>query len=133
MADAKISFDLVSPERLLFSQAAEMVTIPGAEGEMGVMAGHMALISTLKPGVIDVKIEHGNHNRFFVSGGFAEVTAEKLTVLAEEAVPLEHLDEPTLKQRIIDAEEDIATAKSDAEMQRATEALSQYRRLLAAE
>jgi F-type H+-transporting ATPase subunit epsilon len=129
----KISFDLVSPERLLLSEDAEMVTIPGAEGEMGVMAGHMALISTLKPGVIDVKIEHGRHDRFFVTGGFAEVTATKLTVLAEEAIPLVHLDEQTLRQRIIDAEEDIATAKTDAEMERATEALREYRRLLAAE
>ena len=52
----KISFDLVSPERLLLSEDAEMVTIPGAEGEMGVMAGHMSLISTLKPGIIDAKL-----------------------------------------------------------------------------
>lgn len=133
MADAKISFDLVSPERLLLSEDAEMVTIPGSEGEMGVMAGHESLISTLKPGIIDVKIEHGRHDRFFVTGGFAEVTATKLTVLAEEAIPVAHLDETTLRERIIDAEEDIATAKTDIEMQRATEALVEYRRLLAAE
>ena len=133
MADGKISFDLVSPERLLLSEDAEMVTIPGTEGEMGVMAGHMPLVSTLKPGVIDVKIVHGQHDKFFVSGGFAEVTPAKITVLAEEAIPLAHLDEGTLQQRIIDAEEDIATAKTDAEMQRATAALDQYKRLLAAE
>jgi len=133
MADAKISFDLVSPERLLLSEDAEMVTIPGSEGEMGVMAGHMPLITTLKPGVIDVKIEHGRHDKFFVSGGFAEVTAAKITVLAEDAVAVAHLDEATLRQRIIDAEEDIAVAKTDAEVQRATEALDQYKRLLAAE
>jgi F-type H+-transporting ATPase subunit epsilon len=133
MADAKISFDLVSPERLLLSEDAEMVTIPGAEGEMGVMAGHMPLISTLKPGVIDVKVQHGQHDRYFVTGGFAEITATKLTVLAEEAIPIAHLDEATLRQRIIDAEEDIATAKTDAEMTRATVALDEYKRLLAAE
>lgn len=133
MADDKIIFDLVSPERLLLSEAAEMVTIPGSEGEMGVMAGHEPLITTLKPGVIDVKIEHGRHDKFFVTGGFAEVTATKLTVLAEEAIPVAHLDEATLQQRIIDAQEDIAIAKTDAEMHRATEALEQYKRLLAAE
>jgi F-type H+-transporting ATPase subunit epsilon len=133
MADGKISFDLVSPERLLLSEDAEMVTIPGSEGEMGVMAGHMPLVSTLKPGVVDVRIVHGQHDKFFVSGGFAEITPAKITVLAEEAIPLAHLNEETLQQRIIDAEEDIATAKTDAEMQRATTALDQYRRLLAAE
>jgi F-type H+-transporting ATPase subunit epsilon len=133
MADNKIAFDLVSPERLLLSEDAEMVTIPGAEGEMGVMAGHMPLVSTLKPGIVDVKIVHGQHDKYFVSGGFAEVTAAKITVLAEEAIPLTHLNEETLRQRIIDAEEDIATAKTEAEMQRATAALDQYKRLLAAE
>ena len=132
MAD-KIAFDLVSPERLLLSENAEMVTIPGSEGEMGVMAGHMSLITTLKPGVIDVRIVHGQHDKFFVSGGFAEVTATKITVLAEEAIPLAHLSEETLRERIIDAQEDIATAKTEAEMQRATAALDQYKRLLAAE
>ena len=129
----KISFDLVSPERLLLSEDAEMVTVPGSEGEMGVMAGHMPLITTLKPGVIDVKIMHGQHDRFFVSGGFAEINATKITVLAEEALPLAHLDEEALRERIIDAQEDIATAKTDAEMQKATAALDQYKRLLAAE
>jgi F-type H+-transporting ATPase subunit epsilon len=133
MADAKISFDLVSPERLLLSESAEMVTVPGSEGEMGVMAGHMSLITTLKPGVIDVKIVHGQHDKFFVSGGFAEINASKITVLAEEAIPLAHLSEETLRERIIDAQEDIATAKTEAEMQKATAALDQYKRLLAAE
>ncbi|MBV8976528.1 MAG: F0F1 ATP synthase subunit epsilon [Alphaproteobacteria bacterium] len=128
----KISFDLVSPERLLFSQAAEMVTIPGAEGEMGVMAGHMPLISTLKPGVIDARIAHGKHDRFFITGGFAEVTAAKVTVLAEDAVPLASLSAEELDRRIIDAQEDIATAKSDAEMAKATAALDHLRRLRSA-
>ena len=64
----KISFDLVSPERLLLSTVAEMVTIPGTEGEMGVMAGHMPLISTLRPGIITVS---DGDQRFYVMGGFA--------------------------------------------------------------
>ena len=125
----KISFDLVSPERLLVSESAEMVTIPGSEGEMGVMAGHMSLISTLKPGVIDAKIESGKHDRYFVTGGFAEVTATKVTVLAEEAIPVASLTAAELDMRIIDAQEDIATAKSDAEMTKATAALEHLKRM----
>jgi F-type H+-transporting ATPase subunit epsilon len=128
----KISFDLVSPERLLLSAEAEMVTIPGSEGEMGVMAGHMPLISTLKPGMIDVKIAHGEHQNFLISGGFAEITGTKITVLAEDAIPVASLDEQTLKQRIIDAEEDIATAKTEAEMVRATGMLDHLKHLRAA-
>ena len=82
MADAKIAFDLVSPERLLLSEDAEMVTIPGLEGEMGVMAGHMPLITALRPGTVDLKSGTQCHNLFFVTAGFAEVTPTKITVLA---------------------------------------------------
>ncbi len=128
----KIPFDLVSPERLLLSEEAEMVTIPGSEGEMGVMAGHMPLISTLKPGVIDVKGGPNGHERFFVSGGFAEITPFKLTVLAEEALPLAALDAAALELRIVDAQEDVALAKGDLEMARATEALDHLKQLRAA-
>jgi F-type H+-transporting ATPase subunit epsilon len=79
----KISFDLVSPEQLLLSEDADMVTIPGSEGEMGVMAGHEAVITTLRPGFITVTGAKDNP-RFIVFGGFAEVTQTKVTVLAAE-------------------------------------------------
>ena len=128
----KISFDLVSPERLLLSEDAEMVTIPGSEGEMGVMAGHMPLVSTLKAGIIDVKGAADGTQRFFVSGGFAEITPAKITVLAEEALPLAALDAAAIDERIVDAEEDIALAQTDVEMTRATEALDHLKRLRAA-
>src|SRR5258706_6816503 len=95
----RISFDLVSPERLLLATDADMVTVPGADGYMGVMAGHMPLISTLRTGMIDV-YRDGKDTRFFIRGGFAEVNAHKITVLAEEAVPMSELALETLDQRI---------------------------------
>jgi len=116
----KISFDLVSPERLLLSTEAEMVTIPGTEGDMGVMAGHMPLISTLRPGVITVS---GSNQRFYVLGGFAEVDPGKLTVLAEDAVPVAELDAAALDRRLKNAEEDVTLAKSDGERAKAQETL----------
>ncbi|HEY0283153.1 MAG TPA: F0F1 ATP synthase subunit epsilon [Rhizomicrobium sp.] len=125
----KISFDLVSPERLLLSTEAEMVTIPGSEGDMGVMAGHMPLISTLRPGVITVS---EGDQRFYVLGGFAEVNPGKLTVLAEEAVPVAELDAATLDLRIKNAEEDVALAKSDGERAKAQETLDYLKGLRAA-
>ena len=117
----KISFDLVSPERLLLSEDAEMVTIPGTEGDMGIMPGHMALISTLRPGVIAVSGGPEGDQRFYVAGGFAEVTATKLTVLAEESVPMAELNAAALDQRIKNAEEDLSLAKSDLEQAKAQE------------
>ncbi|MGA7675571.1 MAG: F0F1 ATP synthase subunit epsilon [Rhizomicrobium sp.] len=126
----KISFDLVSPERLLLSTEAEMITIPGTEGDMGVMAGHMPLISTLRPGAIAVSGD--GEQRFYVLGGFAEVNPGKLTVLAEEAVAVAELDAAALDLRIKNAEEDLALAKSDADRAKAQETLDYLKGLRAA-
>ncbi len=111
MAD-RLTFELVSPERLLLSAQVDMVVVPGTEGEFGVLAGHAPLVSTLRPGVISVHDEKATR-RIFVRGGFAEVTAAGLTVLAEEAIDLADLDRAGLEARIRDAEEDVADAKSD--------------------
>ncbi len=131
MAD-KIAFDLVSPERLLLSDQADMVTVPGTEGYMGVMAGHSPVISTLRPGTISVQGASEGDVRFFIRGGFAEITAGKITVLAEEAIPMAELDLSVLDQRIRDAEEDVAAAKTDAERARAAESLDDLKQVRAA-
>lgn len=119
----KLHFDLVSPERLLLSEEVDMVTVPGADGDFGVLAGHAPVISTIRPGFIDVKGAAEGPARIFVRGGFAEVTSKGLTVLAEEAIPEEDLNVSVLDQQIRDAEEDIADAKSDSARQRAQETL----------
>ena len=115
---AKINFDLVSPERLLLSQPVDMVTVPGTEGYMGVMAGHMPLVSALRAGMIDMKND-GVDTRYFIRGGFAEVSATQITVLADEAIPMTELDLAVLDQRIKDAQEDEVAAKTDADRQKA--------------
>lgn len=126
-----INFDLVSPERLLLSTQAEMVTVPGADGYMGVMAGHMPLISTLRAGMIDV-LKNGEDARFFIRGGFVEVTADRITVLADEAVPFSELALETLDQRIRDAEEELAAARDERTRHRAAEVLDDLRLVRAA-
>lgn len=128
----KISFDLVSPERLLLSEEAGMVTLPGAEGYFGVIAGHAPAIATLKPGVIEVKGGSQGDARYFVSAGFAEVTAEKLTVLAEETLALDSVDATTLDKHIADAEEDILQAKTEETRAKAVAALDSLKQLRAA-
>jgi len=131
MAD-KIAFDLVSPERLLLSDAAEMVTVPGMEGYMGVMAGHAPVISTLRPGTISVQGATEGDIRYFVRGGFTEITGQKITVLAEEAIPLADVNAAILDERIRDAEEDVAAAKSDSDKARAIETLDDLKQVRAA-
>ena len=128
---ALIQFDLVSPERTLLSAEAEMVTIPGSEGYMGVMAGHMPLISTLRAGMIDV-LKDGKDTRYFIRGGFVEIAGDKVTVLADEAVPFSELALETLDQRIRDAEEELAAAKDERARRRAAESLDGLRLVRAA-
>ncbi|CAO3423437.1 F0F1 ATP synthase subunit epsilon [Azospirillum doebereinerae] len=114
MAD-KVEFELVSPEKLLKSLPVDMVVVPGSEGDFGVLAGHSPLISTLRPGVIDVYEGERIVDRVFVAGGFAEVTETRCTVLAEEAVALADLDRASIERAVKDLSEDSDDSKSDAE------------------
>jgi len=109
MADP-FQFDLVSPERLLFSEQVEQVVVPGSEGYFTVLKGHAPFMSTLRPGVLDVTRGSGME-RIFVRGGFADVSAEGLTILAERAIPLSEVDAATIAAEVKNAEEDVADAK----------------------
>ena len=88
---ASFHFDLVSPEKLLFSGEVDQVDVPGSEGDFGVLAGHAPLIATLRPGILTIYRE-GGALRVVVNGGFAEVGPTGLTVLADMAVPIEDFD-----------------------------------------
>jgi F-type H+-transporting ATPase subunit epsilon len=125
-----VHFDLVSPERQLLSEDVEMVTLPGADGYFGVLPGHAPLLSSLKPGVIEVKTgSSAPPMKLFVRGGFAEVDNRRVVVLAEEAIPLADFDVAALDQRIRDTEEDMAVAKTDADRFRVAEQLDHLRQL----
>jgi len=119
----KIAFDLVSPERLLLSESADMVTVPGVDGYMGVMNGHEPLVSTLRAGMIEVAGSEKSDGKYFIRGGFADVSADKITVLAEEAIPMTEFDLSVLDQRIKDTEEDLIAAKNDTERHKINERL----------
>lgn len=127
-----LHFELVSPARLLFSGDVASVQIPGTEGEMTIMPMHAPVLSTLKPGVVTVNKDSGSSEKIFVRGGFAEVNASGLTLLAETAIPLADLDTAALNAQIKNAEEDVADAKTDAARAKANEALDHLRSLQAA-
>lgn len=127
----KIHFDLVSPERLLLSEDVDMVTLPGTEGYFGVLAGHAPVISSLRPGVIEVTGGETPGLRLFIRGGFAEVDAKKVIVLAEDAISMADFDLAALDQRIADTEEDLVAAKTDAERARVGEQLDHLKQLRA--
>ena len=92
-----VQFELVSPERLIVSAEVDMVVVPGTEGNFGVLPGHSPLISTIRPGTIDIYQGGAVSERIFVVGGIAEVTPERCTVLADEAVSLDTLDRGSIE------------------------------------
>jgi F-type H+-transporting ATPase subunit epsilon len=130
MADA-FKFELVSPERLLVSGEVTQVLIPGSEGDMTILAHHAPILSTLRPGLLDIALPDGEHRRFFIRGGFAEVGPAGLTVLAETAVDLVDLDADQLAQAVNDAEEDVADASEGAVRDRAQTKLDHLRQVQA--
>ena len=99
---ATIQFDLVSPERSLASLAATEVQIPGTDGNMDAMAGHAPVITTLRPGVLRAISAEGV-KAYVVTGGFAEITGTSISVLAEQAVPLEEMTPAIMDQMVADA------------------------------
>jgi F-type H+-transporting ATPase subunit epsilon len=129
---ALFKFELVSPEELLLSEDVQQVVVPGTEGNFTVLPGHAPVLSTLRPGVLDVVDETGREERIYVRGGFAEVNPKGLTVLAEEALPLSELSAEILAQQVKNAEEDVADASDDEKRRRAQEALDHLRDLQSA-
>ena len=131
MADETTLFELVSPERLLLSRQVGMVVVPGSEGLFGVLPRHAPLISTLVPGVIDVYEEGAVTDRIFIAGGFAEVTEDRCTVLAEAAVPVAELDLAAAEQHIADLGEELKNL-ADAEAELMATRIAEQERVLEA-
>ena len=112
MADA-FNFELVSPERLLVSEKVSEVVIPATLGEMTVLVNHAPTMTTIKPGVVSVKLASGQVNKYVVFGGFADILPDSCTLLAESAVPVTELTRDTLQKRIDATHSDIGKATSD--------------------
>ncbi len=113
MAD-KVTFELVSPSRLLASEEVDMVVVPGEEGDFGVMPGHTPVLSTVRAGVVDIHNDGQVTKRLFVEGGFAEATAERCTVLAEEATPLDEITAEAAGDRLAKAQEALNSADDES-------------------
>ena len=115
---ATLHFELVSPERVLFSGEVEAVLLPGTEGDMTVLPGHAPVMTALKAGFVVATNHKGDGERVLVRGGFAEINAAGVTVLAERATPMEELTPAKLDQEILDAgmlrdaSEDFATREA---------------------
>ncbi len=108
-----VAFELVSPESLVFSKQIEMAILPAEDGDLGVQIGHSPVIASLRAGTISVFKGSSVEERIFVAGGFLEITEDRCTVLAEEAIAINDIDLNNVKQQISDFNDDIKIAKSD--------------------
>lgn len=127
---ATFNFELVTPERLLLSGEAEQVVVPGAEGDFAVLAGHTPVISTLRPGIVEITMA-GGKQRIFVKKGVAEADPERLTVLAQTATEVESLDAAQIAEELKAAEAELAEAKDDQSRMMAETLLDLLKRLQA--
>lgn len=125
---ATFHFDLVSPEKLLFSGEVDQVDVPGSEGDFGVLAGHAPTVSALRPGIMTMFVG-GQAQRLVVLGGFAEVSADgKLTVLADLADSVDDFDRGILSARIAAQEEKVKELEGSA-LDKAIERLDHFRQI----
>ena len=129
---ATFNFELVSPERVLFSGDVDAVVLPATEGDMTVLAGHSPVMTTLKTGFLVITSTPGNGRRVLVRGGFADVNQTSLTVLAERALPEEELTQDILDQEILTAEMHYDATNEPAAKHDAESAIAQLREAKAA-
>ena len=126
-----LTLEIVTPEARVYSDTIDTVVIPTVQGEVGILPGHIPLLTQVQSG--ELRVTKGSETLFLaVSGGFAEVDAEKIIVLAEESIPLNELDAGKLDSRIKDAEEDVGAAKTEDDRAQAMAALDHLRQLRAA-
>jgi F-type H+-transporting ATPase subunit epsilon len=120
MAD-RVQFELVTPERLIISTEVEMVVVPGTEGNFGVLPGHAPLISTIRPGTVDLYEGRAITERIFVVGGIAEVTPERCTVLADEAMAPDSLDRGALDAELTEIDGNLPSLREQVARAAGTE------------
>jgi len=123
---ASFHFELVSPEKLLFSGEVEQVDLPGDEGDLGVLANHAPMVTTLRPGILTMRAA-GGEQKIVVLGGFAEVSASGLTVLADAAEAAESIDRTLIETRISDLESRIAKTEPGSELDKLITRLDHFK------
>tara|TARA_B100000405_G_C16526253_1_gene353007 strand:+ start:119 stop:505 length:387 start_codon:yes stop_codon:yes gene_type:complete len=109
----KINFDFVSPEASIVSSEVDMVLIPGIDGDAGILPDHSPFMTTLRQGIVEVTFEQGNVKKYLVEGGFADITQDKMTILAETSLNLSDSDSKVLKSEIDIINEKLASAEED--------------------
>jgi F-type H+-transporting ATPase subunit epsilon len=113
----KVAFELVSPEKLLISRDVDFVVVPGEEGDFAVLPGHAPLLSGMRAGIIEIHEEGSDKTGLFITGGFAEATPTRCTVLARDVTPMADMDRTQIEQRLANAKDDLGLHAEDTTAQ----------------
>ena len=113
LTNKTLHFELVSPERVVLSEKAVMVVIPGKMGDLGILAGHAPLSSSIRPGVVSVHLPSGTVQKIFVTDGFADVSGEACSLLAEEAIDISDINRTETEETLKVLNADLDAAKDD--------------------
>jgi F-type H+-transporting ATPase subunit epsilon len=113
MVTDALHLELVTPDACILSEGVEMVVIPGDLGDFGVMAHHAPVVSTIRPGMLEVQFTEAKRQRYFIGGGYANVVNNQCTVLAESLIPVEQLEKHAIQQELNDLREAHRRAESD--------------------
>ena len=115
MADEeKISLEVVSPEKMVMSKTVDMVTISGTEGDFGILPGHAALVSSIRPGFLEIE-NNKETEKMFIGGGFIEVLEDKVSILATEVLSSEQIDISDCEEKISKCNSDIDVSETDVD------------------
>ena len=114
MSEEKLSLEVVAPEKMVMTKTVDMVTISGTEGDFGVLPGHAALVSSIRPGFLEIEVDKQSE-KMFIGGGFIEVIEDKVSILASEVLSLEQINISECEEKISKYTADLGTSETDAD------------------
>ncbi len=128
-SNEKLEVELVSPEKKVFSRDADMVIISGTEGDFGVLPGHAPIISTIRPGSLEIQ-ESSDTERMFVAGGIVEVLDDKVSILATEVINKDDIDVSNCETKISDYTAKMQTAENEVEKENNQKLINKYQSMI---
>lgn len=127
--DGKLSLEVVAPEKMVMTRAVDMVTISGAEGDFGVLPGHAALVSSIRPGFLEIE-DNKQSEKMFIGGGFIEVLEDKVSILATEILSLEQINISECEKKISEYNSDLVTSEIESDKDKIQKNIDKYQAMI---
>ena len=129
MSDEKLSLEVVAPEKMVMTKTVDMVTISGTEGDFGVLPGHAALVSSIRPGFLEIEVDKQSE-KMFIGGGFIEVIEDKVSILASEVLSLEQINISECEEKISKYTIDLGASETDADKDIIQKSIDKYQAMI---